>query len=216
MDKLDTFETIRDGDFIFRMPKDEVPVLREYIVALAHKALDEYAKRYQFTSQGHDSHRGVRQARRLRRPQRGAARDGRRPRRLLRPRRDDGLAEGAAAGIVPMGGDALARTGPRHHDRHVEPADSAVADRRASRRSRRSAPGRNGRAGRMWNSRRCSSRGETIKLRELNAAFTNPRTISLAYFEAALLVEHLGRSTATAAWPSWCARTPRGSTPTPR
>src|SRR4029079_15107525 len=35
------------------------------------------------------------------------------------------------------------------------------------------------------------NRGETIKLRELNAAFTNPRTISLAYFEAALLVEHL-------------------------
>ena len=35
------------------------------------------------------------------------------------------------------------------------------------------------------------NRGETIKLPELNAAFTDPRTISLAYYQAALLVEHL-------------------------
>jgi len=35
------------------------------------------------------------------------------------------------------------------------------------------------------------NRGETIKLRDLNAAFNNGKTISLAYFEAALLVEHL-------------------------
>src|SRR5204862_1346571 len=34
------------------------------------------------------------------------------------------------------------------------------------------------------------NRGETIKLRELNGAF-HPPTISLAYFEAALLVEHM-------------------------
>ena len=35
------------------------------------------------------------------------------------------------------------------------------------------------------------NRGETIKLRELNAAFQNPKTISLAYYQASLLVEHL-------------------------
>jgi tetratricopeptide (TPR) repeat protein len=35
------------------------------------------------------------------------------------------------------------------------------------------------------------NRGETIKLRDLNAAFQNPKAISLAYFEASLLVEHL-------------------------
>jgi tetratricopeptide (TPR) repeat protein len=34
-------------------------------------------------------------------------------------------------------------------------------------------------------------RGETLKLKDLNAAFTNPKTISLAYYEASLLVEHL-------------------------
>jgi len=35
------------------------------------------------------------------------------------------------------------------------------------------------------------ARGEAVKLRELNAAFTDPRKISMAYFEASLLVEHL-------------------------
>jgi cytochrome c-type biogenesis protein CcmH/NrfG len=35
------------------------------------------------------------------------------------------------------------------------------------------------------------NRGETVKLRELNAAFQNPKTISLAYYQASLLVEHL-------------------------
>jgi tetratricopeptide (TPR) repeat protein len=35
------------------------------------------------------------------------------------------------------------------------------------------------------------NRGETLKLHDLNSAFTNPKTISLAYFEASLLVEHI-------------------------
>src|SRR4029453_16909661 len=35
------------------------------------------------------------------------------------------------------------------------------------------------------------NRGETVKLRELNAAFQNPKTISLAYYQASLLVGHL-------------------------
>src|SRR5204862_7090884 len=35
------------------------------------------------------------------------------------------------------------------------------------------------------------NRGETLKLKDLNAAFTNPRTISLAYFQASLLVEDI-------------------------
>jgi tetratricopeptide (TPR) repeat protein len=34
-------------------------------------------------------------------------------------------------------------------------------------------------------------RGETLKLKDLNAGFTSPKTISLAYYEASLLVEHI-------------------------
>jgi tetratricopeptide (TPR) repeat protein len=35
------------------------------------------------------------------------------------------------------------------------------------------------------------NRGETIKLTDLNAAFQNPKTISLAYYEGSLVVEHV-------------------------
>jgi len=35
------------------------------------------------------------------------------------------------------------------------------------------------------------NRGETVKLKELNAAFQNPKTISLAYFQASLVVDHI-------------------------
>jgi len=35
------------------------------------------------------------------------------------------------------------------------------------------------------------NRGETLKLKDLNAAFQNPQTISLAYYQASLLVEHI-------------------------
>src|SRR5262249_39569557 len=35
------------------------------------------------------------------------------------------------------------------------------------------------------------NRGETLKLKDLNAAFQNPKTISLAYYQASLLVDHL-------------------------
>ena len=37
-------------------------------------------------------------------------------------------------------------------------------------------------------------RGEILKLRDLNSAFTNPQTISLAYYEASLLVDHIVES----------------------
>src|SRR5207245_784282 len=35
------------------------------------------------------------------------------------------------------------------------------------------------------------NQGQTLKLRDLNAAFTDPKKISLAYFQGALVVEHL-------------------------
>jgi tetratricopeptide (TPR) repeat protein len=35
------------------------------------------------------------------------------------------------------------------------------------------------------------NRGETLKLKDLNGAFQNPATISLAYFEASLVVDHI-------------------------
>jgi hypothetical protein len=37
LDKVDTFVTVRDGDLVFRMQKDEAPVLQEYAIPLAHQ-----------------------------------------------------------------------------------------------------------------------------------------------------------------------------------
>jgi cellulose synthase operon protein C len=52
MDSLDKFETIRDGDLIIRMHKDEAPVLKEYVIPLAHKALATMAAKYEMTVKG--------------------------------------------------------------------------------------------------------------------------------------------------------------------
>ena len=52
LDTLDKFETIRDGDLVVRLNKDEAPVLKEYVVALAHKALQTMAAKYEFQPKG--------------------------------------------------------------------------------------------------------------------------------------------------------------------
>src|SRR5207237_2470508 len=52
MDTLDKFVTVRDGDPIVRMQKDEAPILQDYAVSLAHQALDTLSKKYQFTPKG--------------------------------------------------------------------------------------------------------------------------------------------------------------------
>src|SRR5207253_6733614 len=49
---VDTFVTIRDGDLIVRMAKDEAPVLQEYAVPLAHEALRTMSARYEFAPRG--------------------------------------------------------------------------------------------------------------------------------------------------------------------
>jgi tetratricopeptide (TPR) repeat protein len=191
MDKLDTFETFRDGDLIFRMPKDEVPVLREYIVALAHKALNEYSNRYKFDVKGpilievFDKH------------------DDFAVRNVGLPGMVGAL--GACFGrVVTMDSPKALPPGSFqweatlwHELAHVitigmsnqriprwlTEGISAFEEKRARPEWAR---------GQDLEYATLLARGETIKLPELNAAFTNPRTISLAYFEAALLVEHLG------------------------
>jgi len=52
LDSLDKFETFRDGDLIVKLQKDEAPVLKEYVIALAHRALETMAKKYEFTPKG--------------------------------------------------------------------------------------------------------------------------------------------------------------------
>lgn len=52
LDTLGKFTTIRDGDLVIRLSPDEAPVLQPYIVPLAHKALSTLAAKYGFTPKG--------------------------------------------------------------------------------------------------------------------------------------------------------------------
>ncbi len=52
LDTLDKFVTVTDGDLIFRFQKDEAALLQEYAIPLAHQAIDTFSKRYEFKPQG--------------------------------------------------------------------------------------------------------------------------------------------------------------------
>jgi tetratricopeptide (TPR) repeat protein len=52
MDTLDKFVTVEDGNIILRMDKDEAPVMQESVLAVAHEALATFEKRYQFKVRG--------------------------------------------------------------------------------------------------------------------------------------------------------------------
>jgi tetratricopeptide (TPR) repeat protein len=190
MDKVDKFVTIRDGDVIMRLDKDEAPVLREYAMPLAHQALTTLAQRYEFTPRG--------------------------PILVeIFPKHDDfavrtlGL-PGMAYALGVCFGRVVTMDSPKarppgefqweatlwHELAHV--ITLQMSNQRIPRwltegisvYEEKKARAEWGRemdvtfAGML-------NRGETLKLRDLNSAFMNPKTISLAYYEASLLVEHI-------------------------
>lgn len=189
MDTLDTFTTITDGNLIVKMDKSEAPVLGEYAVPLAHQALDTLSKKYQFTPKGpflieifprHD-HFAVRTA---------------------------GLpgligALGVCFGRVVTMDSPRARPGEFqweatlwHELAHV--VTLQMSNHRVPRwltegisvyEEKLHRP----EWGRPMDMEFASllNRNETLKLRDLNSAFTDPRKISLAYYQASLLVEHI-------------------------
>jgi tetratricopeptide (TPR) repeat protein len=189
MDRLDTFETVQEGDLIVRMSKAEAPVLREYALPLAHQALKTLSAKYEFTPRG--------------------------PILIeIFPRHDDfavrtaGLpgmigALGATFGRVVTMDSPKARPGEFqweatlwHELAHV--VTIQMSNQRVPRwltegisvyEEKLARP----EWGREMEIQFASmlERGETLALKDLNAGFTNPKTISLAYYEASLLVEHL-------------------------
>jgi tetratricopeptide (TPR) repeat protein len=52
LDELDKFETIRDGDLIIKLHPDEIGVMKEYVLSLAKEALAALSQRWQFTPKG--------------------------------------------------------------------------------------------------------------------------------------------------------------------
>jgi len=190
LDKLDKFETIRDGDLVVRLDKDEAPVLQEYAVSLARQALTTLSAKYEFSPRG--------------------------PILVeIFPRHDDfavrtlGLpgmigALGACFGrVVAMDSP---KAGPRgefqweatlwHELTHV--ITLQMSNQRLPRwLSEGISTYEEKKARATWARQQdvefagLLDRGETIKLTDLNAAFQNPKLISIAYYEASLVVDHI-------------------------
>jgi len=190
MDKLDKFETFQDGDLIFRMSKEDVPVLRDYIVPLAHKALATFAAEFEFQPKGpiliemFDVH------------------DDFAVRNVGLPGMVGAL--GACFGRVVTLDSPKARTpGPFfwestlwHELAHV--ITIQMSNSRVPRWLTEGISVYEEKKGKPEWARRqdiefaqLMNQNETIKLKDLNDAFTNPELISIGYYEASLLVEHM-------------------------
>jgi len=190
LDTLDKFVTVTDGDLVLRFHKDELSVLREYAIPLAHKALNDYAERYEFMPKG--------------------------PILIeIFPKHDDfavrnvGLpgmigALGACFGRVVTMDSPKARTSGNfqweatlwHELAHV--VTIQMSNQRVPRwltegisevEQKRARP--------EWARQMdlefaaAMNDDKVIKLRDLNAAFTDPRKIGMAYFQGSVVVDYL-------------------------
>src|SRR3954470_8218485 len=190
MDTLEKFVTVRDGDLVVRFHKDEAPVLQEYAVALAHQALTTMSARYEFTPRG--------------------------PILIeIFPKHDDfavrtlGLpgmigALGACFGRVvtldspkarppgeflweatlwhELGHVITLQMSNQRVPRWLTEGISEYEERRAHREWARQMD---------FTFASLLNRDETIKLKDLNAAFQDPKLIGIAYYQASLVVDHL-------------------------
>jgi tetratricopeptide (TPR) repeat protein len=190
LDTLDTFETIRDGDIVIRFHPDEAAVMREHALPLAKEALATLSKLYDFTPTG--------------------------PILVeMFPKHDDfavrtvGLpgmvgALGACFGRVVTLDSPKARPPGEfnwgetlwHEMAHV--ITLQMSNNRVPRwltegmsvwEERRARP-EWGRESDLSFARALQA-DKALKLDALNDGFSDPRTISLAYYQASLLVDHL-------------------------
>ena len=190
LDAVDEFETIRKGNLVVRLHPDEFPVMSDYVVSLASQALETIGGRY------------------------GVEVDG--PILIeVFPRHDDfavrnlGLpgmigALGACFGrVVTMDSPRARPPGTFNWQATLwhEMAHVITLQMSRNRVPRWLTEGisvyEEGLAKAAWGRNmeltfaQALESGETLPLRQLNAGFTNPETISLAYYQASLLVVHL-------------------------
>ena len=190
LDLLDTFEVITDSEIIVKLHPEEAGVMREYVPPLAKEALQALSKRWNFTPQGpilvemfpvHD-HFAVRTV---------------------------GL-EGMIGALGACFGRVVTMDSPKarppgdfswaatlwHEIAHV--ITLQLSNQRIPRwLSEGISEYEETRARPEWFRNmtvpfvRAMEAGEVIKLREFNSGFQDPRTISLAYYQASVLVEHI-------------------------
>ncbi len=190
LDALDEFETFEVGDLVVRLHRDEAPVMKSYVLSLAQQALDDLSARYMFRPQG--------------------------PILIeMFPRHDDfavrtlGLpgmigALGACFGSVVTLDSPRARTPGEfnweatlwHEMAHV--VTLQMSNQRIPRwMSEGLSTFEEKRARFDWGRDQdlgfatALNEDNVLSLRDLNGGFSSPETISMAYFQASVLVEHL-------------------------
>jgi tetratricopeptide (TPR) repeat protein len=190
LDKLEPFDTITDGEMVIRLSPDESPVMKEYVPQLAREALDALSKRWEFTPKG--------------------------PILIeMFPEHDDfavrtlGLpgmlgALGACFGRVVTIDSPKARPPGMfnwgetlwHEMAHV--ITLQLSNNRLPRwLSEGTSTYEERRARKEWGRdmeipfARFLDRGQVLKIRDLNSGFSSSQTISYAYYQASLLVEHI-------------------------
>lgn len=190
MDTLDQFETFQYGDIVLRLHPEEVPVLKDYMLSMAQEALDTLSAKYEMKVQG--------------------------PILIeVFPRHDDfavrnlglpGLlgALGACFGRVVTMDSPRARVPGEFNWRATlwhEIAHVVTLQMSNQRVPRWLTEGisvyEEARARPAWGRdqeiafAQALNNNSVLALKDLNSGFLKPETISLAYYEASLLVEHI-------------------------
>ena len=190
LDTLEPFDTIKEGDMVIRLHPDETAVMRQYVPQLAKAAIEDMSKRWEFTPKGpiliemfpdHDDFA---------------------VRTLGLPGMIGAL--GACFGrVVTLDSPKARQPGTFnwgetlwHEMAHV--ITLQLSNNRLPRwLSEGASVFEERRARQEWGREmdipfaRAIDRGQVMKLRDLNAGFSSPQTISLAYYQASLLVEHI-------------------------
>lgn len=190
LDKLDGFASVAEGNLVVKMHPDEAPVLREYAVPLAQDALKTLSAKYQFTPRGpilveifpvHDDFA---------------------VRNLGLPGMIGAL--GACFGRVVTMDSPKARPQGEfswqatlwHEMAHV--ITLQMSNQRVPRwLTEGVSVYEEAQARPEWGRdmevpfAAALEQGKALKLTDLNAGFTSPETIALAYFQASLLVDHI-------------------------
>src|SRR5688572_11518053 len=190
LDKLEPFDTIKEGEMVIRLSPDESPVMREFVPQLARESLAALSKRWEFTPKG--------------------------PILIeMFPEHDDfavrtlGL-PGMLGALGACFGRVVTIDSPRarppgtfnwgetlwHEMAHV--ITLQLSNNRLRRwLSEGTSTYEERRARKEWGRdmdipfARFLDSGKALKIRDLNSGFSSSQTISYAYYQASLLVEHV-------------------------
>ena len=190
LDELDGFETFEEGDLIVRLHPDEAPVLKDYVIEIGQRSLDELSARY-----GMEPEVPI----------------------LIEvfPEHDDfAVRTLGLPGMIGALGACFGRVVTLDSPRARSPGDfnwqstlwHEMAHVIALQMSNQRVPRWLTEGLSTYEEKRARAdwardqdlefatnlnRGDVLSLRDLNGGFSRPETISIAYFQASVLVEHM-------------------------